>query len=145
MICSTMRISAVVVLMLLGWPGLTISALAQSPWKQEQLLQEPIFNGHFFMREAGSEHQDILLLVHGLGDQASDIWEPFVAELAESFHVIAPDLPGFGRSSHANQLYSPDNYSQFVYWLMTRYPEKPVHLVGHSLGGRYFPACCSAP
>ncbi|MBD1401531.1 alpha/beta fold hydrolase [Pelovirga terrestris] len=135
MICSTMRISAVVVLMLLGWPGLTISAPAQSPWQQEQLLQEPIFNGHFFLREAGSEHQDILLLVHGLGDGASDIWEPFVAELAESFHVIAPDLPGFGRSSKANQLYSPANYAEFAHWLLDRHPGKPVYLVGHSLGG----------
>ncbi|MFO7812846.1 MAG: alpha/beta hydrolase [Pelovirga sp.] len=135
MICSNMRISGVVVLMVLGWLCLTTGALAQSPWQQEQLVQEPIFNGHFFMREAGGEHKNILLLVHGLGDQASDIWEPFVAELAESFHVIAPDLPGFGRSTKANQLYSPANYAEFTCWLLGRYPGKPVYLVGHSLGG----------
>ena len=135
MICSTIRISRVVVLMVLCWLCLTAGALAQSPWQREQLLQEPIFNGHFLLSEAGNEHKKILLLVHGLGDKASDIWEPFVAKLAGNFHVIAPDLPGFGRSTRTNQLYSPENYAQFVYWLMTRYPDKPVYLVGHSLGG----------
>ena len=115
--------------------GLLTNVAAQSPWEQEYLLDEPIFNGHFLLRDAGSEHPDILLLVHGLGHDAADIWEPFVPELSARFHVIAPDLPGFGRSTRANKLYSPDNYAQFVYWLMGRFPDKPIYLVGHSLGG----------
>ncbi len=111
------------------------NASASPPWQHEQSLDEPIFNGHFLLREAGRENADILLLVHGLGHEASTIWEPFVPELAAHFHVIAPDLPGFGRSSRANKLYSPDNYAQFLYWLMGRFPGKPIYLVGHSLGG----------
>jgi pimeloyl-ACP methyl ester carboxylesterase len=38
-----------------------------------------------------------LLLVHGLGDEA-DSWRHVLLPLAERYHVVAPDLPGFGRS-----------------------------------------------
>jgi len=135
MISVNIRKWCFVYLMLLIWVCSATSALAKDPWQQEQLLSEPIFNGSFLLREAGSEHKDMLLLVHGLGHEAADIWEPFVAELAEHFHVVAPDLPGFGRATKANQLYSPANYAEFIYWLMGRYPDKKVYLVGHSLGG----------
>lgn len=135
MMVSGVRIVQVAGLMWLSWVWLTTNLWAQSPWQQEQLLPEPIFNGSFLLREAGSEHKDILLLVHGLGHEAADIWEPFVAELADHFHVIAPDLPGFGGSTRGNQLYSPANYAEFIHWLLGRYPDKPVYLAGHSLGG----------
>jgi len=122
-------------LILLGWFWLVTSASAQPPWDQEQLLQEPIFNGSVLLREAGSGNAEILLLIHGLGHEAADIWEPFVVELADRFHVIAPDLPGFGGSTRGNQLYSPANYAEFIHWLLDRYPDKPIYLAGHSLGG----------
>jgi pimeloyl-ACP methyl ester carboxylesterase len=38
-----------------------------------------------------------ILLVHGLGDEA-DSWRHFIPLLAPRARVIAPDLPGFGRS-----------------------------------------------
>ena len=128
------------ILQLFGFSVLCLFCLltnvaAQSPWQQEQLLDEPIFNGQFLLREAGRENAAILLLVHGLGHEASAIWAPFVPELAARFHVVAPDLPGFGRSTRANKLYSPDNYAQFIYWLKGRFPDKPIYLVGYSLGG----------
>jgi pimeloyl-ACP methyl ester carboxylesterase len=39
-----------------------------------------------------------LVLVHGLGSDAANDWGRVVAPLARSYHVYAPDLPGFGRS-----------------------------------------------
>lgn len=135
MVICGVRIAQVTGLVLLSWASLVTGVLAQSPWQQEQLLPEPIFNGSFLLREAGSEHKNMLLLVHGLGHEAADIWEPFVAELADRFHVVAPDLPGFGGSTRGNQLYSPANYAEFIHWLLGRYPGKPVYLAGHSLGG----------
>ena len=135
MIVGGVRMIQVIGLLLLSWVCLVTHSVAQSPWQQEQLLPEPIFNGSFLLREAGSEHKDMLLLVHGLGHEAADIWEPFVAELAGHFHVVAPDLPGFGGSTRGNQLYSPANYAEFIHWLLGRYPDKPVYLAGHSLGG----------
>ena len=37
------------------------------------------------------------VLVHGLGDEA-DTWASLFPLLAKGFRLIAPDLPGFGRS-----------------------------------------------
>jgi len=50
-----------------------------------------------FYYEAGSETLPALLLVHGLGDEA-DSFRHVIAPLAKRYRVIAPDLPGFGRS-----------------------------------------------
>ncbi len=129
------RLWAVVGFLLLWSICPVTSVMSQHSRYSEQLLDEPIFSGSFFLRETGQENPDILLLVHGLGDEASDIWDPVFTKLADRFHIIAPDLPGFGRSTRANQLYSPGNYALFIHWLLSRYPGKPVYLVGHSLGG----------
>ncbi|MCS6863432.1 MAG: alpha/beta fold hydrolase, partial [Abditibacteriales bacterium] len=50
-----------------------------------------------FAFEAGAPDAPPLLLIHGLGDEA-DTWRHVFLPLAERYHVIAPDLPGFGRS-----------------------------------------------
>ncbi|NTU79727.1 MAG: alpha/beta fold hydrolase [Chloroflexales bacterium] len=46
---------------------------------------------------AGAEGAPGLLLVHGLGDEG-DTWRRMLPALAERYRVVAPDLPGFGRS-----------------------------------------------
>jgi pimeloyl-ACP methyl ester carboxylesterase len=48
--------------------------------------------------EDGEEHGRTLLLLHGVGDAEAN-WREVMPALAESFHVIAPDLPGFGASA----------------------------------------------
>ncbi len=50
-----------------------------------------------FIFEAGDRAAPALLLIHGLGDEA-DSWRHVFRPLAETHHVIAVDLPGFGRS-----------------------------------------------
>lgn len=46
---------------------------------------------------AGPAAAPPLLLVHGLADEA-DTWRHLIGPLAERYRVVAPDLPGFGRS-----------------------------------------------
>lgn len=98
-------------------------------------LQEPVFGGQVYVREAGLSNPEILLLVHGVGDRAGRDWDSLLPELAQNYHVVIPDLPGFGYSSKGNHLYSPETYSSFLDWLISRLPKKPVNLAGHSLGG----------
>src|SRR5947209_13116044 len=50
-----------------------------------------------FVFEAGNPAAPALLLIHGLGDEA-DSWRHVFEPLAVRHHVIAVDLPGFGRS-----------------------------------------------
>ena len=60
-----------------------------------------------FYREAGSKDSPTLLLLHGF-PTSSHMFRNLIPALADRFHVVAPDLPGFGFSD------SPDR-KQFQY------------------------------
>jgi pimeloyl-ACP methyl ester carboxylesterase len=51
-----------------------------------------------FYREAGSPTSPKLLLLHGF-PSAGHMFRDLIPLLAERFHIIAPDLPGFGQSA----------------------------------------------
>jgi pimeloyl-ACP methyl ester carboxylesterase len=52
---------------------------------------------HIFYREAGALGAPKLLLLHGF-PSASHMFRDLIPLLADRFHIIAPDLPGFGKS-----------------------------------------------
>ena len=49
-----------------------------------------------FYREAGAADKPVLLLLHGF-PTASHMFRDLMPMLAEDFHMIAPDYPGFGQ------------------------------------------------
>lgn len=50
-----------------------------------------------FYREAGAKDAPVLLLLHGL-PSSSRMFQPLLTRLADEYHLIAPDYPGFGHS-----------------------------------------------
>ena len=50
-----------------------------------------------FYREAGPKDAPTILLLHGL-PSSSRMFQPLLTRLADSYHLIAPDYPGFGHS-----------------------------------------------
>jgi pimeloyl-ACP methyl ester carboxylesterase len=50
-----------------------------------------------FYREAGAAGAPALLLLHGF-PSASHMFRDLIPLLADRFHIVAPDLPGFGQS-----------------------------------------------
>jgi len=52
---------------------------------------------HVFFREAGAPQAPKLLLLHGF-PSAGHMFRDLIPRLDDRFHIIAPDLPGFGRS-----------------------------------------------
>ena len=50
-----------------------------------------------FYREAGASDAPTLVLLHGF-PSASHMFRELIPLLADRFHIIAPDLPGFGKS-----------------------------------------------
>ena len=50
-----------------------------------------------FYREAGAATAPKLLLLHGF-PSASHMFRDLIPLIADRFHIVAPDLPGFGRS-----------------------------------------------
>lgn len=57
-------------------------------------------------REAGPQNAPVMLLLHGF-PSSSHMFRDLIPEIADSFHVIAPDYPGFGQSD-APQAYTYD-------------------------------------
>lgn len=69
-----------------------------------------------FYREAGSPTSPKLLLLHGF-PSASHMFRDLIPLLAERFHIIAPDLPGFGQSAMPPRnafTYSFDNLAAVI-------------------------------
>ncbi len=54
-----------------------------------------------FYREAGPKDAPVILLLHGL-PSSSRMFEPLISRLADTYHLIAPDYPGFGHSDWPN-------------------------------------------
>ena len=52
---------------------------------------------NIFYREAGPKDAPVLLLLHGL-PSSSRMFQPLLTRLADKYHLIAPDYPGFGHS-----------------------------------------------
>jgi pimeloyl-ACP methyl ester carboxylesterase len=51
-----------------------------------------------FYREAGSADEPTLLLLHGF-PTSSHMFRDLIPLLSDRFHLVAPDLPGFGRTA----------------------------------------------
>ena len=71
---------------------------------------------NIFYREAGPSNAPTVLLLHGF-PSSSRMWEPLLPLLADKYHLIAPDYPGFGNSdapSPSGFTYTFDNLASVV-------------------------------
>lgn len=69
-----------------------------------------------FYREAGAKDAPVLLLLHGF-PTSSHMFRNLIPQLADKYHVIAPDYPGFGYSAMPGRdkfTYTFDNYAKVV-------------------------------
>ncbi|RPA59743.1 alpha/beta hydrolase [Shewanella frigidimarina] len=116
---------------------LTAAELADYPTSYHfERVIVPSHQTPLFVLQAGLEHRDTVVLIHGLGELASKDWLTVIPALATQYHVVAIDLPGFGLSQGAVFTYSPKEYAKVIYWVISHYrhPNAQVHLVGHSMG-----------
>ncbi len=69
-----------------------------------------------FYREAGRADSEKVLLLHGF-PSSSHMFRDLIPQLSDRFHVVAPDLPGFGRSdmpAHDSFAYTFDNVANVI-------------------------------
>jgi pimeloyl-ACP methyl ester carboxylesterase len=69
-----------------------------------------------FYRQAGARDAQALLLLHGF-PSASHMFRDLIPQLSDRFHVIAPDLPGFGQSGMPERTkfsYTFDNIARVI-------------------------------
>ncbi|HEX6836751.1 MAG TPA: alpha/beta hydrolase, partial [Polyangia bacterium] len=74
-------------------------------------------------------------LIHGLNSYIPE-WQENLPELSLHHRVVAIDLPGYGRSSKRNYLYSMEFFARVVERVIERLDLHHVTLVGHSMGGQ---------
>ena len=73
-------------------------------------------NVDIFYREAGPASAPTILLLHGF-PTSSNMFRNLIPRLAGSFHLVAPDYPGFGQSSMPDRNtfeYSFENFANVI-------------------------------
>jgi pimeloyl-ACP methyl ester carboxylesterase len=91
------------------------------------------------------EGEDAVVCVHGNPD-SGDLWKPLLARADRLGRVVAPDLPGFGRSERPGAFRA--DVDTFDHWLPAVLDElgiKRVRLVAHDWGGYALAAVAQRP
>jgi pimeloyl-ACP methyl ester carboxylesterase len=66
-----------------------------------------------FYRESGPKDAPTILLLHGL-PSSSRMFQPLLTRLADSYHLVAPDYPGFGHSDWPDPKEFPYTFDQIA-------------------------------
>lgn len=105
---------------------------------QSRFVQVDGIRTHYLEAGSPARERDPVLLVHSgeYGARAEFSWRYTIAELARHFHVLAPDLPGFGRTE---LLYNWSDPNGFRPRHLRRFMEVVgigrAHFIGNSYGG----------
>jgi pimeloyl-ACP methyl ester carboxylesterase len=95
--------------------------------------------------EAGDPDDPELVLLHGVNAAGSSHEFRYVIDdLAEDFHVLAPDLPGFGHCDRPPLMYSASLYETFVGDFLRDLSED-ASVVASSLTAAYLATALSGP
>ncbi len=105
-------------LFLLSWSAFASAqqALAQESTTSTAYREASVDGVRIFYREAGRKSAPHVLLLHGFG-ASSAMFRELIPLLAAQYHVVAPDLPGFGMTevpSSRNYPYSFDSITKTV-------------------------------
>ena len=90
-------------------------------------------DGPVFVADYGGTGPTMVLL-HGLGGSHLN-WMSVGPQLARSYRVLAPDLPGFGKTPVAGRRASIAANVRLLEALLQRLGDGPAVLVGNSMGG----------
>jgi len=87
--------------------------------------------------EAGDEAAPALVLIHGFLTSHRE-FDDVIWRFAEKFHVIAPDLPGFGESEKPNPArhqYGIESATEAIADLIAAFGVGRAMVLGHGMGG----------
>ena len=127
---SSRRAGLALVVALLASTALPITSMAEPAGHRIEQLVPPVVRYHtvkvdgvdIFYREAGPADAPVVLLLHGF-PTSSHMFRRLIPALADRYHVIAPDYPGFGQSAapdHTSFKYGFGHYADLMDGLLTQ-------------------------
>ncbi len=87
---------------------------------------------------------ELVLILHGWGSNIT-LHENMISLLSTKYHVVAPDMPGFGESEEPKEPWNVDDYVDFILEFLKKFEFKKLTVLGHSFGGRVIIKLCSRP
>ncbi|ABL79753.1 MULTISPECIES: alpha/beta hydrolase [unclassified Nocardioides] len=129
-----------------------MTAVAPAPVERSGIRESDVAiagGRHLRVLEAGEPGMPALLFLHGSGPgvTARANWENVMAGLGDRFHCIAPDILGFGESSHADP--QPQGFKanaevriDALLQMLDALGVSRVTVVGNSMGGMYSLRLC---
>ena len=108
------KLTAALVLFTSMTLALTPIATAADPLPKVHYKTAKVGDLDIFYREAGPKDAPTILLLHGF-PTSSQMFRNLIPALADKYHVVAPDYPGFGQSSmppHDKFSYTFDNLAR---------------------------------
>lgn len=108
------------------------------------IITRKIQTGNYqtFINEGGDKASETIIFLHGSGPgvSAQSNWRDVLPHFQGNYHVIAPDIFGFGNTDHPENppkngaLWMKERVQQIIS-LMNELEIDKAHLVGNSLGG----------
>lgn len=79
----------------------------------------------------------LIIMLHGWGSNC-DLFSGVIGFAKKAYHVVAMDMPGFGKSDEPAEPMDVDDYVNFVLaFIKELFPEEDkIIFLGHSMGGR---------
>ncbi len=81
-----------------------------------------------------TSNSDPILFLHGWG-VLLEPYQGILNLLAQRYRVIAPYLPGLGKSTAPNFVQDYSDYAELIVDFLSSFKQRKFHVIGHSLGG----------
>jgi len=98
---------------------------------EERTLETPQFSKLHYKKQGAGK---VLMLLHGFPEN-SGLWKLILPALSAHFTVIAPDLPGAGKSASGELELTIDYLAQAVKFIADKEAVEEMVIAGHSMGG----------
>lgn len=102
-------------------------------------FNDPSGNERLYVLEAGPPSgrgkTPPLVLIHGVGAIGTGDYYPVLGQLSQTRHILAVDLPGFGRSNPEDKDFGPERLARSVDTVVRACAPGKIDVLGHSSGG----------